>query len=405
MNPFKRSLSFVAAASAVCGWLVLACTPTPSPVGLIQGGNGGGFVSNGGGSSTNAGGNTDPGRGGAGGGGGGILALPDAAMIREDAVEDVAPATADANCGSVQSKLEKKPADLLLVLDRSSSMTRAMDSANNCAVGDTTCSQRWATITSSLGEVLASSSNDLNWGLKFFSSPTTGTGGSGGTGTSSSCYVAVGVEVPVGPGNANAIQTRISAVGTATSTPTRAAVDAAVVYLKTVNDGNNKFILLATDGEPNCASGSSGTGTADLPATVTAVENAVAAGYKVFVIGVGPEATNLTSLAQAGGTEKFYSALTPDALLDALASIVTTVAAGCTYELPSVPTAPDAVGVFVDKSLIPQDDSEGWSYESGSSTTITIHGSYCDDLTSGKKTQVEIFLPCKTSDPIPTVIP
>jgi hypothetical protein len=337
-----------------------------------------------------------------------ILVLPDAAMIREDAVEDIAPATGDANCGSVQSKLEKKPADLLLVLDRSSSMTRAMDSANDCAVGATTCSQRWATITSSLDKVLASSSNDLNWGLKFFSSPTTattGTGGRGGTGTSSSCYVAAGVEVPVGPGNANTIQTRISTAGTASTTPTRAAVDAAVAYLKTVNDGNNKFILLATDGEPNCASGSSGTSTTDLPATVTAVENAVAAGYKVFVIGVGPEATNLTSLAQAGGTEKFYSALTPDALSGALASIVTTVAAGCTYELPSVPTAPDAVGVFVDKSLIPQDDSEGWSYESGSSTTITIHGTYCDDLTSGKKTQVEIFLPCKMSDPIPTVIP
>ena len=33
------------------------------------------------------------------------------------------------------------------------------------------------------------------------------------------------------------------------------------------------------------------------------------------------------------------------------------------------------------------------------------HGSYCDDLKSGKKTQVEIFLPCKPSDPIPSVIP
>jgi hypothetical protein len=256
--------------------------------------------------------------------------------------------------------------------------------------------------------VLASSSNDLNWGLKFFSSPTTattGTGGRGGTTTSSSCYVAADVEVPVGQGTATTIQTRISTAGTATSTPTRAALDAAVAYLKTVSDGNNKFILLATDGEPNCASGASGTSTTDLPAAVVAVQNAVAAGYRVFVIGVGPEAANLTSLAQAGGTDKFYSALTPDALSSALSSIVTTVAAGCTYELPSAPADPNAVGVFVDKSVIPQDDSEGWSYQSGSSTTIAIHGTYCDDLTSGKKTQVEIFLPCKASDPIPSVIP
>lgn len=187
-------------------------------------------------------------------------------------------------------------------------------------------------------------------------------------------------------------------------TPTRAAVDAAVSYLKTVNDGNSKYILLATDGEPNCGSGSS-TSTSDLPATVTAVQNAVAAGYKVFVIGVGPQAANLTSLAQAGGTDKFYSALTPDDLSSALAAIVGTVVASCTYELTSAPVVPDAVGVFIDKALIPQSDSDGWGYAAGSSTTIHINGSYCDDLKNGRKNLVEIFLPCKPTDPIPIVIP
>src|ERR1019366_4172379 len=274
--------------------------------------------------------------------GGPVFVLPDASTAPADAAEPdstAVPASADANCGSTQSKLEKKPADFLLVLDRSSSMGEAMDSSSHCSAGSTTCSQRWATITSSLGKVLTSSSKDLNWGLKFFSSPsTTGAGGRGGFGVDN-CGVSSGVEVSIGPGKTDAIQTQISAAGNAGYTPTRAAIDAAVAYLKTVNDGNNKFILLATDGEPNCGSGGLGSTSSDLDATLTAVQNAVVAGYKVYVIGVGTETGNLTGLAQAGGTEKFYSALTPEDLTAALSTVVSTVTAGCTYELPSQPVA------------------------------------------------------------------
>jgi len=403
MKRFEQVLSSVAIASAFCGYFGAACNVTPT-VGNV-GGAAGSSVAGAGGTVSSAGGNAGPDQGGA--AGGPVFVLPDAAAAQSDDVaadSTSAPASGDANCGSTQSKLEKKPADLLLVLDRSSSMGEAMDSASTCRAGSPTCSQRWATIVSSLDKVLTSSSNDLNWGLKFFSSPsTTGAGGRGGFGVDN-CNVSSGVEVPIGPGKTSTIQTQISAAGNAGNTPTRAAIDAAVAYLKTVTDGNNKFILLATDGEPNCGSGAFGSTSSDLDATVTALQNAVTAGYKAFVIGVGPEAANLTSLAQAGGTEKFYSALTPDDLTAALATIVSTVAAGCTYELPSQPVAPDAVGVYVDKSQIPESDTDGWSYAPGSSTTINIHGSTCDDLKSGQKTQVEIFLPCKASEPIPTII-
>jgi hypothetical protein len=398
MKRFEHILFSVAVVSFFCGCFAVGCSVSPAV------GNGGGSagspVAGAGGMSSSAGGNAAPGEGGA--GGGPFFVLPDATTSQsDDATTDdaSAPASGDANCGSTQSKLVKKPADLLLVLDRSSSMGQAMDSSSNCRTGSTTCSQRWATIISSLGKVLTSSPSDLNWGLKFFPSPTAGMGAGG------NCNVATGVEVSVGIGNSDKIQTQIAAAGNASNTPTRAAIDAAVAYLKTVNDGNNKFILLATDGEPNCGSGGSGSTSSDLDATLTAVKNAVTAGYKVFVIGVGPEAANLTSLAQAGGTEKFYSALTPEDLSAALSTIVGTVTAGCTYELPSQPVAPSAVGVYVDKTAIPQSDTDGWSYAPGSTTTINIHGSICDDLTSGKKTQVEIFLPCKASDVIPTIIP
>jgi hypothetical protein len=414
MKRFEQSLFRLVVASACCACFLIACTAAPPTVGGGEGATAGNASAGSTGSPSGGGGSGGPGQGGT--TESSFPTLPDAAVVFEDVLPDTVPASGDVNCGAIQSKLQKKPADLLLVLDRSTSMTQAMDSGNNCPAGSTTCSQRWDTVISALGTVLAASSNDLNWGLKFFSSPaSSGTGGRGGGGTGgrgggvtpgggNNCYVSAGVEVPVGPGNTARIQSQISAAGNAGYTPTRLALDAAVAYLKTVSDGNNKFILLATDGEPNCGDGASTT-TSDLDATKTAAQNAADAGYKVFVIGVGPETGNLTSLAQAGGTGDFYPALSPDDLSAALNDIVGIVAAGCTYELPSAPVPPDAVGVYIDKNRIPQSDTDGWSYAPGSSTTININGSYCEALTSGQSTQVEIFLPCEPSGPIPPVIP
>ena len=59
------------------------------------------------------------------------------------------------------------------------------------------------------------------------------------------------------------------------STPTRAAENAAVTYLTqlAMTDQNPKFIVLATDGQPNCpASGSQSAD--DSPGAITAVTNA-----------------------------------------------------------------------------------------------------------------------------------
>lgn len=306
------------------------------------------------------------------------------------------PASDDDNCGATTNELVKKPADLLLVLDRSSSMTRAMDSSNNCSATSTTCKQRWATMISSLTTVLDTSSADVYWGLKFFTSPAGANG--------SACYVSSGVEVAVAPNNAATIQAQINEAGTSSYTPTRVAIETAVTYLDTVTDSNPKYILLATDGEPNCAPGVSDTRAADLEATIEAAQAAADAGYKVFVIGVGPEVGNLTAMAVAGGTTDFYPATTPEQLSEALESIVGTVAAGCTYPVGATEVVnPNAIGVYLDKALVPQSATDGWSIDA-TNTTITLNGSYCASVTSGEKSVVQIFLPCKATDPLPPVL-
>jgi len=64
-----------------------------------------------------------------------------------------------------------------------------------------------------------------------------------------------------------------------------------VTYLQTLTDPNPKYILLATDGEPNCLGGKGGGGgggATDLTGAENEAFAAFQAGYKVYVLGVGP---------------------------------------------------------------------------------------------------------------------
>lgn len=296
------------------------------------------------------------------------------------------------NCGITTSTLNKQQADLLLVLDKSGSLTRAMDSASECPAGSTTCQQRWTTIKSGLDTVLSGASGDVTWGLELFNSDGT-------------CGVAP-PEVPISAGSTAAVQQYVDTQVTPSgNTPTRLAINTAVAYLQTLTDTNGKYILLATDGEPNCLSsgtggrgGGGGNSTPDVDGTRLAIAAALAAGFQVFVIGVGTETTNLESFAQAGGTVHYYPALSPQELNAALATIVGTVAS-CTFNLTTVPQDPTNVVVEFngDKSLrAPRDINqvEGWNYTSSANRAIQLYGSWCENVTNGTYKTAMVLMGC-----------
>ncbi len=302
----------------------------------------------------------------------------------------IAVSTADGgNCGITTAPLNKQPPDVLLVLDKTGSLLDAMDSTSTCATGSTTCQQRWTTLVSGLNAVLTSPSTNVNWGLETFNSD-------------GSCGVDP-PEVPITPGaaGANAVNAYIATIKPNGSTPTTLAITTAVTYLQTLTDPNPKYILLATDGEPNCLGGKSGGGgggATDLIGAEGAATAALNAGYKVYVLGVGPETTNLTGLAQAGGTNDYYPALTPDALTAALASIMGSVVS-CSFGLGKAPPVPTNVAVqFNNDSTLraPHDTSHanGWDYTTPASTTIQLYGTWCDDVTSGKYQSAQILMGC-----------
>ncbi len=318
-------------------------------------------------------------------------------------IPDVPPApTLDANCGIVTKETTRQPVDVLLVLDRSSSMSYSIEEDCSCSGGGfagggaqcsntTNCVMRWDAIGTALDTTL-SSTQYVDWGLKLFGSITGG-----------SCNVTANPEVPIAADSAAAIQAEIASVSPGSYTPTAAAITAATAYLQSLTDPNKKFILLATDGDPNCGADSRNTTSSDLAGATAAVTAADQAGFPVYVIGIGPSVSNLTQLAQAGGTTDFYPATSPQELADALSSIGKAVGS-CSYTFDQAPPDPNNVAVYVNKQQVAQDDNNGWKF--GATTQdIELTGSYCDQITSGAvDTTVQILFGCEGAPPFPTVI-
>jgi hypothetical protein len=291
-----------------------------------------------------------------------------------------------ANCVVMQVAASRVPADVLLLLDRSASMNYSIAQDCNCTstAGSpvcadlSSCTARWPALTAAVDTTLTASTA-IHWGLKLFASP-----------TGDSCFVNAGVEVPISAASVPIIQSQMASVSPANDTPTAAAVAAAATYLKTVADVNSKAILLATDGEPNCAGGKATT--ADVAGAVAAIAAAKGAGFLVYVIGIGPSVFNLDSFARAGGTGDYYPATSPQDLTNALKAITTAVAT-CSFTLTTVPPDASNVAVYLDKSLVPEDASNGWSF-GANNQTVVFAGSYCAAIASGAASNVQALFGC-----------
>lgn len=316
-----------------------------------------------------------------------------------DLPEEAAAPTADANCGSAGRKTVRQPVDVLLVLDRSASMNYSIADSNACYCSQAEatangygsvcrntvdCKTRWNAVKDGMKATLANSQY-VNWGLKFFMTP-----------NAAECAVTPDPEVPIGADTAAKIQQQIEAADQSLSTPTTAAINAAVAYLKTVDDGNKKFILLATDGEPNCGvSSRTGRGdinTVDVTGATTAMTAAKAAGFTAYVIGIGPSLANLTQLAQAGSGRDFFPATSPEQLAEALSS-VSSIVGSCSFQASEAPPDPNNVAVYVNKQQVSRSDDGGWKY-GASEKEIILTGKYCDDIQSGADTDVQILFGC-----------
>ena len=223
--------------------------------------------------------------------------------------------------------------DILIVQDRSGSMN---DDFNDSACGrGCGANSKWSQMAAAITAVVGMTDASVNWGIKYFPD-------------NDACDASMAPAVGIAASNGAAVAASIEATIPGGPTPTRDSISFGAAYLQSLTDTNPKFLLLATDGLPNCPVGcaamtnpNSLCTTTDNPTEDQAVEQAVmmaaSQGIKTFIVGIGNVATAQSTLnqlaaaggeAQVGGATSYYAALDEATLEAALTSIVGKIA-GC----------------------------------------------------------------------------
>ncbi len=266
--------------------------------------------------------------------------------------------------------------DMLLVVDKSGSMGEIL-------AGGT--ASKMDVMKQAVAQVIPTQAQNIHFGLATYPGP------------GDQCAKA-NIVVPVAANGASAVVAQMNGVQPAGATPTHLSLDAAGAYYQSITaNPDGRFVLLATDGLPNC-NGSPQTPSNAL--TIAAAQRLSSVGIKVFVVGFGDVASAdpafLTQLAQAGGTGNFFAANSPGQLQQALQAISgTVVQASCSFALASRPQDQTKLAVTLNGTQVPRDPSHGtgWDYDAASNT-ITFYGDTCNGIQSGNGASVGVDYGC-----------
>ncbi len=364
-------------------------------------GSGGGLSFNGG--ATGAGGNNNGTSGAASSSGGSQALMCEAGQL-------------DVNCGFNKIEADVRIVNMMLVVDKSKSMEKI-------PTGFTV--NKWKALGTALQSALSGVASDINFGLTLYPD------GANSDDVAVACVsgdTADAVNVPIVAGAANLTKIISTITNTAPSggTPTAAALRAAYDYYvngpgKTLQ--GEKFVLLATDGGPNCntllncsndpsvctsnldgacgaancCTGNAGFLCLDDSAVTIAIQALADKGIPTFVVGIpGTEAyaTYLDAFAEAGGKvnpagpEKYYAVAAGangvQALTDVFATITTQLVKTCDIPLASAPPNPDEVNVAIDCAVVPSGKGENWEVAiDGAATTLVLKGDTCEQVRRG----------------------
>jgi hypothetical protein len=292
-----------------------------------------------------------------------------------------APSADGPNCGLTRFAVERLPPNVLIVLDKSASMNQLAQGLIGCLFLQ--CNSKWTDMKNALTSTVTATQATINWGLKLFP-------------TDDACGVSDGVTTPVAANNASMVNGAIAANSPGGQTPTRFAIESAGRYLMGLSAPNPRYVVLATDGLPNC----SGQGDqADDAATIMSVAKLATAGIPVYVIGVGTQGdgdATLSAMARAGGkprtADPAYYPVTTSADLSAALSAIGGQIVSCTLPIKQPPD-PSNIAVEADGARVPRSHADGWEY-GPDMMTIQLSGSWCARYQSGTIKDVQTIFGC-----------
>ena len=291
-------------------------------------------------------------------------------------------------CGEDEVAVEKPkaPATVLIVMDRSGSMEGA----------------KWEQAKAAVGKVLDAHGPYINFGLLVFPAK-----------KSSSCVLPGVADVPFALNNGPTIVDTMGATGTGGDTPTGGALQAASQIFLQAKPAGDRVVVVATDGEPNCAIDCGKCGCAlgcdflcfneDTCAedeVFAAVSALAAQDVKTYVIGIegsGGAKKVLNKMAELGGTAlpgdpAYFEANNGDDLAAALDTIAGSVGS-CSANLQIPPgTAFVVVEINGEKLLKDPTHTDGWDLLEGD--VMQLYGSACESA-SAEGSTVEVTYVCK----------
>ena len=295
-------------------------------------------------------------------------------------------------CGQTNVPLQPIAPDILILLDNSASMNN--DVTDHACTNGCGTRSKWSQVTTGIEDVVMTTQATINWGLKFMDADST-------------CGVPPGVAVDVGPGSYGAISNALALVHPLGDTPTQVAINSAVAYLQGRTDPNSKYILLATDGLPNCKP-DGGVNADDSAGAEAAVAAARTAGFNTFVVGIATSQTTanttLNAMAVAGGEPQpagsgsdslYYLAGDTASLEEALMTIAAN-ATPCSFALPAAPggsTLAISAATSGGNVTVPKDAANGWTY-APDMKSIALKGTACASAQQGTYTSVTASYLC-----------
>ena len=331
-------------------------------------------------------------------------------------------------CGVTSVEASFSAANVLLVIDKSSSMDDQPDGFEL---------KKWDALKAALRPALEAVSSEMSFGLLLYP-----------FGESAQipldCFegccevpsAASAVQVPVEPGESSVqdVMKALDKTGPGGGTPTAAALEAALHYF-TVGEGKSlkgdRFVLLATDGGPNCnvdnvcdadactpnldglcpegnCCEGEGQYCLDDAAVVEQLDALAAAGVPTFVVGIpGTETYGdyLSKFATAGGVPNpaappdYYAVSAAggvEELTQTFVDITTHLVRSCDVELGEEPREKKLVNVAVDCSVVPFEDGANWDIAPDAPSTLVLTGETCERLKREGARRVDVVYGCPT---------